>query len=114
MTDVDSRAIERAKEIAWDAIAPAYHEGAAEGAEDVLLEDDLWKWLVVAADRAEDMEAYRALDLNHDEQRHDELRGHLAKAHAHLVSARDLRRDELLAGVIDGYDPEDVFKTVPE
>jgi hypothetical protein len=85
----DSRATERAKEIAWDAIAPAYHEGASEG--------------------AEDREAYRALDLSHDEQRHDELRGHLAKAHGHLVSARDLRRDGLLADVIDGYDPEDIF-----
>jgi hypothetical protein len=41
-------------------------------AEDALLEYDLWKWLVVAADRAEDMEAYRALDLNHDDQRHDD------------------------------------------
>ena len=107
----DSRATERAKEIAWDAIALAYHEGAAEAAEDALLEDDLWCWLVVAADRAEDMEAYRTLDLNHDDQRHDELRGHLAKAHGHLVTARDLRRDGLLADVIDGYSPENVFET---
>jgi len=60
------------------------------------------------------MEAYRALDLNHDDQRHDELRGHLAQAHAHLVSAHDIRRDELLDEVIDDYDPEDIFETAPE
>jgi hypothetical protein len=37
----DSRATARAKEIAWDAIAPAYHEGMAEAAEDAFLEHDL-------------------------------------------------------------------------
>ena len=36
----DSRATELAKEIAWDAIAPAYHEGAAEAAEDAIRELD--------------------------------------------------------------------------
>ena len=107
----DSRAVERAKEIAWEQVAEAYHEGASEAAEDVLLEDDLWQWLVVAADRAEDMESYRALDLNHDDERHDELRGHLTHAQAHLVSARDLRRDELLDEVLDEYDADAVFET---
>ncbi|PSP77523.1 hypothetical protein BRC88_12755 [Halobacteriales archaeon QS_4_69_225] len=28
-----------------------------------------------------------------------------------LVTARDLRCDGLLADVVDGYDPEDVFET---
>lgn len=108
MTDVDSRAVERAKTVAWDVIAPRYHEGAAEAAENALLEDDLWTWLVAAAERAEKMETYRRLELNADDQRHDEIRSHLGRAHGHLSQARNRRRDELLADALDEYDP-DVF-----
>lgn len=103
----DTRAVDRAQQIA-DRLMEAYDPSAAEAAE-VLPEDDLWGWLVVATDRAEDMETYRTLELNHGEQRHDELHGHLERAHGHLLGARDLRRDELLEGLLDEYDPDVVF-----
>ena len=106
MTDVDSRAVERAKTVAWDVIAPRYHEGAAEAAENALLEDDLWTWLVAAAERAEEMETYRRLELDSDDQRHDEIHGHLGRAHGHLSQARDRRRDDLLDAALDEFDPD--------
>ena len=102
----DTRATERAKTIAWEYVATAYHEGAAEAAEDALLEDPLWQWLAVAATRAADLETYRALDAVADEQGHDSVYGHLDHAAAHLSSARDQRRDELLTAALDKYDPE--------
>jgi hypothetical protein len=72
------------------------------------IDDDLWCWLAVAADRAEDIEVYRALDTNEEDQRHDEIRGHLERAHGHLSQARDLRRDNLLDAALDDYNPEDL------
>ncbi len=99
---------EQAAELAEERIAPVYGEGAADRAEAALVDDDLWCWLAAAADRAADMEVYRALDINEDDQRHDEIRGHLERAHGHLSQARDLRRDDLLEDALDDYDPEDL------
>jgi len=104
----DERAREEAATIATDRIAPVYGEDEADRAEAALLEDDLWCWLAAAADRAADIEVYRSLDLNEDDQRHDEIRGHLERAHGHLSQARDLRRDDLLKATLNDYDPEDL------
>lgn len=104
----NDRAREQAAELAEERIAPVYGEKAADRAEAALVDDELWCWLAGAADRAEDMEVYRALDINEDEQRHDEIRGHLERAHGHLSQARDLRRDDLLDAALDDYDPEDL------
>jgi len=106
----DSRAEVQAEEIAWDYVAVAYDIETAETVEAALLEDDLWRWLAVASDRSEDMETYRALDVTEDDQRHDEIRGHLQKAHGHLIGARELRRDELLEELLEDYDPGDIFE----
>jgi hypothetical protein len=109
VTEDDSRAEVQAEEIAWDHVAVAYDIETAEAVEAALLEDDLWRWLAVASSRADDMETYRSLDITEDDQAHDELRGHLEKAHGHLLGARDRRRDELLDELLEEYDPDDVF-----
>lgn len=109
VTEDDSRAEVQAEEIAWDYVAIAYDIETAEAVEAELLEDDLWRWLATSSSRAEDMETYRALNLTEDDLEHDELRGHLERAHGHLISARDRRRDELLQELLEEYDPDDVF-----
>ena len=109
MTEDDSRAEVQAEEIAWDYVAIAFDIETAEAVEAELLEDDLWRWLATSSSRAEDMETYRALNLTEDDLEHDELRGHLERAHGHLISARDRRRDELLQELLEEYDPDDVF-----
>jgi hypothetical protein len=104
----NTRASDQAAELAEERIEPLYGEEAGDRAEAALLDDELWCWLADAAERAADMEVYRALDINEDDQRHDEIRGHLERAHGHLSQARDLRSDDLLDAALDDYDPEDL------
>jgi len=94
----------RAREVASD-VAAEHGDRAGERVRDALLEDEMWCWLVEAADRAGDYGHQRWGELKNAGadtlRQEDELKSTLSSAELKLTDAREAREEQLLVDVVD-------------
>lgn len=90
------------------AVADEFHEDgrdrAGERVQDALLSDELWCWLVEAAELAGDYNHERWQELDERDAPEDDLRAYLAAAEVQLDEALQERQDQLIEQTLEDVD----------